>query len=448
MPEQDDLDRGKEERAYLTTASVEPSIPAEEIEAAKNSIRARCKVAGLLVEDSVRIDGKQLFRLGLKNGREHRWLSLSEDQQIIDVCSVQFERFVFLSDFQAICSYADGYIEAGIRQIGTGITPPSFLFRRLFDNGAGGIYKGEEANIIVKSDEEGLPRVEISKRSEQYAKMIYHRFSVLVTLKISGCKIATHDQALSLLKKTADSIFFQIDLLSGPVVTLDRERMPPGGSRRSQIKSSIKESLQYPKTEYDEAPISLYWYGRSAFGMPLLQFLAFYQVIEFYFTTYSKAEAQRKLKVILKDPTFRGDRDADIGKLLSAIHVSRSGTFGDERSQLRATLSECIDPKALREFLESTEERKQFYTAKGAGQSLHKIPLSNPVTDLRNDVADRVYDIRCRIVHTKGDSGGEDPILLLPYSPEARQLAIDIELVQYLAQSVLISGSTPFRAQS
>jgi hypothetical protein len=38
--------------------------------------------------------------------------------------------------------------------------------------------------------------------------------------------------------------------------------------------------------------------------MPLLQFLAFYQVIEFYFPTYSQAEAHRKLKAILKDPPF------------------------------------------------------------------------------------------------------------------------------------------------
>jgi len=182
--------------------------------------------------------------------------------------------------------------------------------------------------------------------------------------------------------------------------------------------------------------------------MPLLQFLAFYQVIEFYFPVYSQAEAQRKLKAMLKDPTFRGDRDADIAKLLSSIYVSRSGSFGDERSQLRATLMECVDSQSLRNFLESYPDRKEFYLAKAKGLPYHKVPLANPTADLRSDVADRMYDIRCKIVHTKNDAreGGVD--LLLPFSQEAEQLSFDIELAQYVAQLTLIAGSLPFRSNS
>ena len=58
--------------------------------------------------------------------------------------------------------------------------------------------------------------------------------------------------------------------------------------------------------------MSLYWYGTSARGMPLLQFLAFYQCIEFYFPTYIQAEARRQVRNALKDRTFRVERDADI----------------------------------------------------------------------------------------------------------------------------------------
>jgi hypothetical protein len=73
------------------------------------------------------------------------------------------------------------------------------------------------------------------------------------------------------------------------------------------------------------------------------------------------------------------------------------------------------------------------------------IPLSNPANDLRGDVADRIYDIRCKIVHTKNDARGGEVELLLPYSADAQELSIDIELVQHIAQSVLIAGSTPLR---
>lgn len=195
--------------------------------------------------------------------------------------------------------------------------------------------------------------------------------------------------------------------------------------------------------EYDGAPISLYWYAKSAVNMPLLQFLAYYQVIEFYFSAYYQAETRRKIRVILKDPTFRSDRDADLGKILSAIRVNRSGSYGDERSQLRATLNECIDATALRKFIESREDRKKFLSEKIKGLTDHKLPLGNVNEDLRNRVADRIYDIRCKIVHTKSDAIDSEVELLLPFSKQAGQLYHDIDVLEYLAQQVIISASTP-----
>jgi hypothetical protein len=63
-------------------------------------------------------------------------------------------------------------------------------------------------------------------------------------------------------------------------------------------------------------------------------------------------------------------------------------------------------------------------------------------------VADRVYEIRCKIVHTKTDARDATFELLLPFSAEAEQLSHDIELVQYLANRVLISSSTSLNIHS
>jgi hypothetical protein len=107
-------------------------------------------------------------------------------------------------------------------------------------------------------------------------------------------------------------------------------------------------------------------------------------------------------------------------------------------------LTECVDPEALRVFLESDPARKDFYMAKGKSP-YQKLPLANTSADLRNDVSDRIYDIRCKIVHTKSDSRSEDGDLLLPFSKEADQLVYDIELVEYLAQRVLIAANLPLQ---
>lgn len=178
--------------------------------------------------------------------------------------------------------------------------------------------------------------------------------------------------------------------------------------------------------------------------MPLLQFLAYYQSIEYYFPIYSQADAQRRIRIILKDPSFRPDRDADVARILATVRSGARG-FGDERSQLRATIQECVSADTLRSFLTSDPKRNEFFTSKAKGLTGVKIPINNPTADLRNEVADRLYAIRCKIVHTKIDNEHDDVKLLLPFSREAELLYFDIDLIQYVAQQVLIATSSPLK---
>lgn len=418
---------------------IEDAIPPEEIIAVRKLLADRCKTAGIAIEELNDPDEEEpAYKVAMKCGRNSRWLYFSNDSSINKFLSIPFEKYSFLGDFDAICSYSDGSIEAGIRPAGTGFMPRQLLYRKLFGDDP----LSEKITLIAA--QEGLPSIEISSSSEVFDRLTKSTLGRRLTIKLTGCQVTTHDTAIALLNKTAGSVLFQLDMLTDVSLILERERRRSSSARRLKKKTNPATDLQYPKTEFNSAPLSLYWYGRSAAGMPLLQFLAFYQVIEFYFPIYSQSEAQRKLKGILKDPTFRGDRDTDIAKLLSAIYISRSGAFGDERSQLRATLLECINPEALREYLDGDGERKDFFLTKTKSLPYHKLPLANPSADLRNDVADRVYDIRCKIVHTKNDSRDGAVELLLPFTQEAEQLTFDIELVQYLAQLVLVAGSSPF----
>jgi hypothetical protein len=413
-----------------------------ELVAAKSSLLARCKAAGLEVEDRF-LPGEesQVVRVFMKCGRETRAVGLFSEASINSFLSVPFEKYVFLSGLEAICSYDLGVIEAAIRPVSSN-TSSMFTWRKLF--GLSTSAQLPTARFHMPPDPAGLPELEISHASRQFLR-IDRAIAPLrrMTLKLSGVPTKTHDLSLELLNKISGSLFFQLDMLAGTALTLERQRRR---NTRLRTTSGGIEGLQYPKTQYESAPLSLYWYGRSAEGMPLLQYLAFYQAIEFYFPIFSRSEAQRKLKVMLKDPTFRHDRDSDIARLLSAISANRTSAFGDERSQLRATLTECCDSDELRSFLESDPNRKEFFLNKKS--SYHKIPLLNPSADLRNDVAERVYQIRNKIVHTKSDFRDSALELLLPFTAEAEQLSYDIELVQYLATRVLVSSSTSLNIHS
>jgi hypothetical protein len=106
---------------------------------------------------------------------------------------------------------------------------------------------------------------------------------------------------------------------------------------------------------------------------------------------------------------------------------------------------QCVEAGDLREFLESDERLSRFYKTQAEWKTISdkKILIGNLDADLRNDVADRIYDIRCKIVHAKGDGGPAKVEALLPFSKEADSLGFDIGLVRYIARRVLICSSTP-----
>lgn len=431
------------DQPYEDEEAVISSEPQASFIAAKGLLEARCKAASIGYEERNGVNFDHV-RVSMKAGRNTRTLVFASKETISRILAVPFEKYVFLGNLEAICSYTDGTIEAALRPVGVMQNYSfDFLLRRLFGVDGIGNQHSDSAKIELVPQQDGQPGIEISVASDHFCALSKLPARNRLTLKLNGCLVTTHDAALALLQKLAGSVLFQTDLVFNVPFALERERRIPLPPKRQNTQPSFGLiDLQYPQAQYDQAPLSLYSYARSATGMPLLQFLAFYQVIEFYFPIYSQSEAQRRIKAILKDPTFRGDRDPDIARLLASIQVNRSGAFGDERAQLRATMLECTDPGILRQFLVEDEDRKIFFQTKSKLLPCHVLPIATTAADLRADVAERIYDIRCKIVHTKSDSRDGSIELLLPFSPEADQLSNDIALVQFIAQKVLIASST------
>ena len=114
---------------------------------------------------------------------------------------------------------------------------------------------------------------------------------------------------------------------------------------------------------------------------------------------------------------------------------------GNERDQLRATLRACIDQDDVRAYVAADESREQFFRDRRSRLTSCTIALQERNVDLRDAAADRIYDIRCKIVHTKDGATGEEIGLLLPNSPEARSLGEDIELVRSISTRVIAASS-------
>jgi hypothetical protein len=408
-------------------------------------LRERCGAAGLPVTtippDPDIVGDEEMYAIDFPSGREKRRFYIVSRDTLALLLSIPFEKFSFLTDYEAIVSRADQVIEAPLKSLG--LFGSRFIEQALGGSDAPHLDEAEPGAVIAATSKRiGTTAAELSiqKVSKDCATLLrsHTRHGSSFSLAIKGIEVPTHDAATSILKKLSAALFLQIDVDYGmPFTLIPRRTAVPRPRRRSVAPSPGK--IVFPEHEYDDAPASLYFYGRGARGMPLLQFLAFYQTIEFYFPIYSQAAARRRIRLILKDPTFRADRDADLARILTTIDPGSRFGLGDEKAQLTATINECVDPNELRAYIEAAADMKDFLKTKHKTLTDVRLPIENEEADLRQPLADRIYDIRCRIVHTKGSRRDVD--LLLPSSKEAAMLGFDIELVQFIARKTLMAAS-------
>ncbi len=265
-----------------------------------------------------------------------------------------------------------------------------------------------------------------------------------LTLQIDGIQVTTHDAAVELLQRVGDSMF-ELDLSLGLSLVPMREANPDT-SRSSKKPVETVSSLPSIKFQYDRQPVSLYQYGKAASAMPLLQFLAYYQVLEFYFYRYLRRKAEREILDVLEEPPFKQLGDADKSRLLDVIRHRYEGSRklgGSERDLLETTIKECVTPQDLRRFIVDNDDRYKFYTSTTAPKTLSRyvIPIMDASPDHRVSAAERIYDIRCRIVHAK--TGFETQGPLFPFDPETANLRHDIDLVQFLARKAIEKARRP-----
>ncbi|WP_132465604.1 hypothetical protein [Rhodovulum marinum] len=380
-------------------------------------------------------------------GAEPRRIPISSQDQAKEILSIEFERFTFLGDYDAIADLKRGEIEAALttRDAFGGI---SMIERRLgFSSGVEGALEDDEnQGLSLQAESSSGIKLEISAGSESL-RVFSSRAGgrAPLSLKIFLNEPQSYSSALSALEVISNSLFFQIDLERDVTLSLRKSFRRRRGLRRKGFSSKEAAALQFPSFEYDTAPISLYWYAKSARGMPLLQFLAYYQVAEYYFPNFAKLEAIRGVRKILKHPNFRVDRESDLTKLVSTIAGSgRVG--GSEREQIRATVSEVITLDDVLRYFEENADVAEIVSKKQKGITDKTINLGRKGHDHRPDVAELLYDIRCRIVHTKNDVDNIRSEMLLPFSKAEEELWAYVDLMQFVAQNALIRSSSVMRS--
>jgi hypothetical protein len=397
------------------------------------------------------------LEVGVPNGRYTRWKEADGPAASVIIAN-GVPPVTCLGDYEALLYKDTLEIEAGL---GNSESITSRHLSSRLSRVPGAVIGGdgqssldinrERGNWVLSLDSAGQNwAAEISAASERFLAFGPQYNSRGVTLKIRGAvKSPQHDESLMILEKIGHAILFEVDLrydISANLVPISWRtragRVDAQGNRSPVRRASVEISKDrpiLPRNAYPAKPLALYRYARSAANMPLLQYLAFYQMLEYYFASYFQREILDRMRQELLDPRFSAQNDIHLNRLLS-LAMSQGKGFVPEKEQLRATVRACVSAPSLDEYL-SEPQRDRFFTGKQPIRGVPRIDL-NGSADIRDQVSDRIYDIRCRIVHAKSELV-EYPDLILPFSEEAEALGFDIELMRYLAQRILINRAEP-----
>lgn len=411
------------------------------------------------------------------NGRESRQIQVSNKRAQF-LLRVNFEEARFLGDLHAIDNKPQGYIEAqiasvdgrsqriwdlpGVEVIGkTGVDNQSTLdIEEIDDEGpeisvtASGIRRrNPNDKYRLKIEDEHKPwSVEFSEASDEYLalsnNLAAHRarsdmarssFRTPTTIKLRGIQSGGHDQVLHLLETYTNALFYEFDLKYRIFLQIPRVNLR--SSFRGSLQSTSDRRIpDLPNLQYSKEALSLYGYARGAVGLPLLQFLAYYQVLEFFFPQYVRQEVLKRVRHELADPRFDATNEADLARLIS-ISNPGGGSYVGEREQLKSTIFGIVDEESMREwFLQNSHVATDLQDKKRI-KGVPPVNLENRGQSILDQVSSRVYAIRCRVVHTKSDGQDSSDSLLLPGSKESERLKSDVYLLEYLAQKAILAGA-------
>jgi hypothetical protein len=379
--------------------------------------------------------------LELQSGREPRRVTV-EGSRVLGLLGLPLDQIVFCGDLGAFANRESGVIEAAV--IGAGRTPTSFS-RAVDLTDLPGVEPIETDESVSEEDLGERPRkqwrlslvsgdkeLELSPMSAA-GQALLQSGTRSVSLKMSGFDVSRHDDTVETLQRYAGSLFFDMDLLYNVQLSVPvrREVRRRGGAGRAN------HPMEFPLNDYPPDALSLYRYGRSSAGLPLLEFLSYYQALENFFPAFAHEETARSLRTYLLDPRHKPDQDATINAIIRLAAPAVHAGVG-ERAQLRATVRAVVSDEGLREVLSQVDPKGDVFVAKKQRiKGVSVVNLQNG--DLRDQVADRIYTIRCRIVHTKQDGGAANTDLLLPSSREATELGPDIAVLRHIAQQAIVA---------
>lgn len=190
---------------------------------------------------------------------------------------------------------------------------------------------------------------------------------------------------------------------------------------------------RFPVIAIDPEIAKLFSFASQASGNLTMAFLSYYQILEHFLFAMIRRGVVREVRNALFDRKFSEKSDAS---LMGLIDIVEQNLGGIESKHLRALINGCVRREQVEEFL-SSDSWGLHFTNKGPIQGVRPLNLKDKSVDILDQISERVYKLRNRIVHAKDGPKYGNSRVLMPESREADSLGPDVQLVRLLAMEVI-----------
>lgn len=195
--------------------------------------------------------------------------------------------------------------------------------------------------------------------------------------------------------------------------------------------------LSLPTPKFNSEIISFYQLGMSS-DIPILQFLAFYQVLEYFFVTISDEQLYNKLSRHLKDPKFN-ITPRYLDRLIQEVNEHRRIT--DETEMLKNVLNKFVDEAELIKFIQAYQDYlgEKLYTKKRDVFG-EEVEVKLETGHVIGNVSKTIKAVRNALVHSSDHYGRS--ARHIPFTKSTEIVKREIPLVKFLAERIIIASAT------
>lgn len=258
------------------------------------------------------------------------------------------------------------------------------------------------------------------------------------TIKIYNIQESSIDKAIERSNSVIDSCLFELSYLKDVTLYVqDKFSSFQQKDKPFQFGNPpTGDQLSLPKVDFNADTIRFYQRGRSTRD-PVIQFLSFYHVLEYYFVIVSDEQLYDKLSRKINDPKFVTDH-TNLDRLIQDVKDHKGKT--DETEMLKLVLNKYIEESELINFMKEYKDWSAKAKTNETDIFGKDININIKEGHIIGSVAKRIKTIRNTLVHSSDRY--ERNQRFIPTADHESILCKEIPLIKYLAEKVIIGSAS------